>query len=73
VPPAHGVRYGTREIGLTIRVGETTFFVYRPFAADEDREGEPHAPTLVTAQAHPGGDAGVTIDVGGETWLVVRV
>ena len=72
VPPADGVRYGTREIGLTVRVGETTFFVYREFAADEDRGGEPHAPTLVAAQAHPGGDAGVTIHVAGEPWLVVR-
>ena len=75
--PAHGVRYGTREIAFTVCVRQATFFVYRAFAPDATDAGSssshaPRAPDLICADAHPGAGAGETVLIDGQEWLIVR-
>ena len=74
VLPAHGVRYGTRELAFTVCVRQATFFVYRGFAADGGSPSAqaPAAADLVCADAHPGAGAGETVMIDGQDWLIVR-
>lgn len=64
VPPLGDIRYGTREIAITVRVRGTTFFVFRAFDGEEAEAAPPAKP--------PASASACTVELGGRPWLVVR-